>query len=335
MNDGINFDRLKSPVRGIKSLINIGPKEKHQLKRNLNRLYHSRLLRRQYNTQGVDIFTEDWDNLIILDACRFDALEWHHSEGALSGKLESRTSRGSFTPEWLSANFDGRDLTDTVYVTGMPMPFRLGVLNAEGSMFPEYSFDLEVHDIVNVWKENGKALDPDDDVNIIVDPDDVASAAVDAQENYPNKRLLVHIVQPHDPYVGAIGESLPNFPWEKRMYKGKNIDLKEIRRAYYENVEIAVNSLQDLLPELRGKTVVSSDHGELLWENSFPIPFTDFKHTNKMYIESLVKVPWLINERGKRKDIFPEPPSREYGDNEGGGMTEAAENQLRALGYME
>jgi len=37
--------------------------------RELNRLYFRRLYTREFNENGTDIFAEDWDNLIILDAC--------------------------------------------------------------------------------------------------------------------------------------------------------------------------------------------------------------------------------------------------------------------------
>lgn len=322
-------------VSKLQTLRNLDEEGKHRLKRRLNKGYHSRLSRREYNPEGVDVFAEEWDNLIILDACRFDAIERHHSRGTLPGKLTSKTSRGSFTPEWLKANFDGRDLTDTVYVTGMPMPYRLGVLEEAGSMFPQYSFDLRVHDIVNVWKTHGKPLAPDDDVNIIVDPDDVVAAAIETQETYPDKRLIVHVVQPHDPYVGPAGRALPTFPWERKMYDQADISVEELRRAYRENVDIAVESIRDLLPELRGLTVVSSDHGELLWERSFPVPFIDFKHTSRTYVDALVTVPWLEYQRGPRKEVSRDPPPGSYADDAVEEMTEAAESQLRALGYLD
>src|SRR6056297_1717045 len=85
--------------------------------REANRLYYRRMNRWSHNVNGIDIFSEDWDNFVILDACRYDIFR---NQSELPGHLESRTSKGSSTVEFLKANFDGRDLRDTVYVTANP-----------------------------------------------------------------------------------------------------------------------------------------------------------------------------------------------------------------------
>lgn len=40
---------------------------------NANRRYNHWKNGQNYNADGFHIFDEDWDNLIVLDACRFDA----------------------------------------------------------------------------------------------------------------------------------------------------------------------------------------------------------------------------------------------------------------------
>jgi hypothetical protein len=70
---------------------------------------------------GIDIFEQDWDNLLLLDVCRYDAFE------ELNGIVEDLrpvTSRVSATPEFLRGNLRGRELHDTVYVTANPMLHR-------------------------------------------------------------------------------------------------------------------------------------------------------------------------------------------------------------------
>lgn len=64
-----------------------------------------------FGNDGIAVFDQDWDVLVILDACRYDAFREHAS---LPGRLQAVTSQGSVTPEWLHANVAGRDLTDTV-----------------------------------------------------------------------------------------------------------------------------------------------------------------------------------------------------------------------------
>ncbi len=51
------------------------------------------------------IFSEPWDNLIILDACRYDVFEEVFKKRNMKGKLEYRISRGSWTVEFLLENF--------------------------------------------------------------------------------------------------------------------------------------------------------------------------------------------------------------------------------------
>jgi hypothetical protein len=82
--------------------------------REANRLYHRRGYTRSYNTAGVDIFAEDWDTLLVLDACRYDMFA---EQSSLPGRLESRISRGSNTVKFPTGNVASRSLLDSVYVT--------------------------------------------------------------------------------------------------------------------------------------------------------------------------------------------------------------------------
>jgi hypothetical protein len=64
-----------------------------------------------YNTDGVDIHEQDWDNLLILDACRFDYFDRYNE---IDGDLQSRQSRGSTSREFIRGNFSNRRAYDTV-----------------------------------------------------------------------------------------------------------------------------------------------------------------------------------------------------------------------------
>lgn len=116
---------MKLPISGLESLnmmsslsrLQRGLKSPNLLFRELNRLYYRRLNLRTYNSAGVDILAEDWDNLLILDACRYDMFK---SYAELPGRLEHRISKGSATYEFLSGNFKERSALDTVYATANP-----------------------------------------------------------------------------------------------------------------------------------------------------------------------------------------------------------------------
>ena len=70
------------------------------------------------NGPGIDVMKEDWDNLIILDACRYDYFK--EKQKNIRGELESVVSRGAHSSEFIEKNFLGRKLHDTIYVTANP-----------------------------------------------------------------------------------------------------------------------------------------------------------------------------------------------------------------------
>lgn len=126
----------------------------------------------------------DWDNCMILDGCRYDDFA---DRVHLPGTLEQRQSLASSTPEFLRANLDGRDLRDTVYVTANPTLRQIGEINTT------------FHAVVDVWN-----TDWDSDL-CTVPPAPVTDRAIDAAKRYPNKRLIVHYLQPHYPFIGPTG----------------------------------------------------------------------------------------------------------------------------------
>jgi hypothetical protein len=285
--------------------------------REINRLYYSRLGQERGNPKGIDIFNEDWDNLIILDACRYDMFDQEHS---LSGRLESRISKGSHTSEFLAANFAGRDLRDTVYVTASPMYYR----NQEhlGTTF---------HDVVNVWRDAGWH-----DESRTVLPDTMADFATRTAKKYPEKRLIVHCLQPHYPFIGSIGREhfdldKLNFEWSDARQGTLEISDEILWQAFRENLTLVLPHVEELLGELPGRTVVTSDHGQMIGERSSPVPMIEYGHPPGLYTDELVKVPWLIHDNGARKTVTAGEPveqGQEIGEDE-------VRDRLESLGYVE
>lgn len=52
------------------------------------------IILRHKNHEGVNVVDEEWDNLIVLDSCRYDAFEEVNS---LQGRLMKKTSKGTTT----------------------------------------------------------------------------------------------------------------------------------------------------------------------------------------------------------------------------------------------
>ena len=57
--------------------------------------------------RGKDVVDADWDNLIILDAYRYDDFE---SVNNLDGELQQIVSKGSDSPMFMEKTFSGRTL---------------------------------------------------------------------------------------------------------------------------------------------------------------------------------------------------------------------------------
>ncbi|WP_049909168.1 hypothetical protein [Haloarcula japonica] len=90
-----------------------GIKDPHKIAYELNKIGYTRGGYRQQNPKGVNFLKEDWDNLIILDACRYDYFKRCTD---FSGHLEYRHSLGSATRQFVRENFKNKTLHDTVYI---------------------------------------------------------------------------------------------------------------------------------------------------------------------------------------------------------------------------
>lgn len=265
----------------------------HVMLREVNKLYHTRLGRLSFDPDGVDLFEEDWDNLLLLDACRYDMFLTHHD---LPGRLERRRTRGSHTTEFLRGNVAGRTLDDTVYVTASPMYHRERKHGRIGGRF---------HAVVNVWEEEG--WDPE---RHTVLPETMREYALRAAREYPDKRLVVHFLQPHYPFIGPTWESEDRdlaegrdlaFDWTDVATGALDISRETLWQASAENLDLTMPHLKALLEELDGRTVVTADHGQLFGERQFPIPIAEYGHPPGQRSAALVEVPWLVHDNGPRR----------------------------------
>lgn len=275
----------------------------------------------QFNDRSIDAMSADWDNLIVLDAARFDYFE---DVNTIDGSLQKEVSRGKKSWEFIKGNFVGRDLHDTVYVTANPF----------STDIPEGTFHYIDHLHARKWDERIGT----------VQPEDVVEAAVEAHEQFPNKRLIIHYMQPHRPYLGETAEIL-----RKRLdlqgygehnegiqiwgaIKQGDVMIEEIRNAYTESLEISLESIEELLDQLSGKSVVTSDHGEMLGERVFPFTTRVWGHMEGFDTPTLREIPWLEIDFDERREIRTERPV----ESEGAELTDSeVSDRLEALGYAD
>lgn len=281
--------------------------------RGINRIYHRRAGTRDYNTDGIDIFDEDWDNCLLLDACPHQLFE---DRNTIPGTLESRVSRASATVEFLESNIANRDLTDTVYITANPQY--------------EQNHDTvaaDFHDVIKVYDANGW----DNDIQTVL-PATMTDRVLAVAEEYPHKRLLAHYIQPHYPFLGETAEE--HFEHDNlaiwRFLMEGDIDHSDeiLRKAFAETLDVALPNVERAVEELAGKTVVTSDHGQIIGGRAYPVPIKEYGHPRGIYIPELVNVPWLICDGDRRKITAENGPEMHMRPN-------AITDRLRDLGYAE
>jgi hypothetical protein len=254
---------------------------------------------------GVNIVEENWDNLIILDACRFDTFKKINS---LDGTLQKERSRGSNTVDFLKRNFGRSEFPDIVYV----------------SANPNISYiDARFYDRIRLWESHWN-----DELNV-VPPEAVATMAAEAAVKYPNKRLIIHFMQPHFPFIGDFGQKLYDNGVIQHYSSGRDfwkqlqrddVAEEDFRRAYQENLEVVLPAVEQLIENLRGQTVVTSDHG-----NEFG-RWGIYGHPG-VFSHGLRDVPWLITPQSSEKEVI----SGEA--NVGPEDSDALQEKLAALGY--
>lgn len=287
---------------------------------------------------GVDMMAEDWDNLVILDACRYDLFT---ARNTIDGDLQTRRSPGSNTAEFLQETFAGESFPDTVYVTANPQV--------------SVRLDDPFHRTIPVWRDGW-----DEELNT-VPPGTMVEATRAAHEEYPDKRIVSHWVQPHYPFIGERGRELlgrqAGIELSKRMADDTDADatsdhhtawdmlrrdtasLGAVKTAYAENLDLALPHVAELLDDLDGRSVVTADHGNLLGErpSPCPVPFKLYGHPPGVHADALVTVPWLVVEGESRREVVAEKPESdvESDRDDGSKSAEQATERLEHLGYVE
>jgi hypothetical protein len=296
--------------------------------RTLLRAILFRLLFR-YN-DGTYVLNERWDNLIILDACRFDVFEEVMREREMTGILEKRVSRGTNTGSFLKENFSNGRHEDIVYVSGNP--------------YVSYFVRGKFFKIIPVWKYGW------DQNYRTVRPETMYSFTLDAIKQYSGKRFVIHFMQPHEPYLSHVqyakvalrGTSLLERripPRALNVYANgwfryfPSLDRRTILQHYKQNLEIVMPYVEKLMKVLPGRTVVTADHGEALGEVVNKIVRVRlFGHCPGARIPALTNVPWLYEEREKahKSTVRQEDADTEFLSEE---EEKLIQERLKALGY--
>lgn len=223
---------------------------------------------------------EDWDILIILDACRYDTFI-KVCDPQLRDIVSPVNSEAPATVRWLWQHWNN-SYDDIIYISGNPY------INSRGVNTNLYDASKHFYKVIDSW-----------DIGFDKKEGNVMPVAVyfDYLFNMDSdKKFIVHFMQPHAPYIfkknkykftiyGILKriiplkyhnllfikfkKALPN-PNKFRTTK-KYPDLysdDEIADAYAENLRYVLPYVYNIIKKTHNKTIiVTSDHSEYLGEN--------------------------------------------------------------------
>lgn len=239
---------------------------------------------RQLSTRNaIRIMDQEWNYLIVLDACRHDLFK-----EVVDENTDFVISGGSGTTDWLEWNFNG-EFMDVIYIAGNPHLSSTYLRKVFG--FNPFYKIIEVWDFG--WDSTFKT----------VPPEEVTLAALETLKKYPDKRMIIHYNQPHHPFLSDSDLiRLDDGTWSKscgRPMGSKHktiwhaarlgeVPIERVWKGYKENLKLVMDEVKRLVDELYGKVVITSDHGNHFGE------YLVFGHMKGLRTKQLVKVPWLV-----------------------------------------
>lgn len=286
---------------------------------------------------GTNVYDRDWDVLILLDGCRTDSMKELLSNQANHHTFGSLQSVGSSSREWMAKTFhpSRRDeVADTMYITANPYTNEIlspGGAERNFSPFnPQNWPSLNKSDFAHleeVWKYGWvQKLGT-------VPPRRVTDRAISLSRSLDTKRLIIHYMQPHQPFLpiiqdnGAGNSNLQNdHDWAKKncwqaLYRGE-ISREIVKNAYLDNLSLVLNEVSLLLRNIDGKTtIISSDHGNAFGEWGI------YGHPAGFLHPAVKTVPW-VNTTATDFHRYSPP------ETETNSVDVTVEERLDRLGYL-
>lgn len=232
---------------------------------------------------GINVMENEWDYLIVLDACRYDSFKRYNEY--IDGRLHKKISLAVNTTRWIKKNFK-EIYQNTVYVSANP--------HVSESMLKTLLGFNPFTSIEDVWDYGW------DDTLDTVPPKEVRKATVKNAQRYPDKKIISHYIQPHIPFLlgprtgkewagrdKAKGNEAKNVKRIWSLAESGKINRNKLWSGYVSNLKIVLNDVAKLVKELNGRIIITSDHGNCLGD------FWLYGHPNDIYISPLFEIPWL------------------------------------------
>ena len=164
-----------------------------------------------------------WKNLIILDACRYDAFRDTYKK-YFKGTLLKVKSPATCTRDWLRETWT-ENYPDITYISCNTFMRSRKANLTHAEHIHEYGHGERFKRVIDAWIEG-------------LMPEHIEKYALTTKG-----RKVLHYNFPHQPYHGKV---------KTGDYQG-----------YLSNLEYILEYLVDFIPRLNGTTIITADHGEL------------------------------------------------------------------------
>lgn len=273
---------------------------------------------------GKTWWDREWDVLVILDATRVDL-----AREVVGDDVESVWSPASTSIDWIERQFADRHSDHwkrTGYVTGNPFADHDTPNTRSADLTDKPIGYLDLVYERGFQEVGGIKTTP---------PEEITDGAIHAWRNEDIDRLIVHYMQPHQPFRSrpdweSVFSNLENLAGEvnrggpciwKRCRDGE-IPENELWEAYRDNLEWALDEVENrLLKNLDAESVtITADHGNGMGE------WGTWSHPPGALAPSIRKVPVWEAEGVDEETIDPDITQERV-------ETDHIDEQLEALGY--
>ncbi|WP_160133609.1 hypothetical protein [Halococcus salsus] len=296
---------------------------------------------------GTNVFSRDWDLLIVMDACRVDALRMVADEYSFVNDVDRMCSVGGSTPEWVASTFREpylEKIRDTAYVTanayadfifeyGMDKSRWTATNGPEDHLFAgDWSDTLRKHDLG--YYERAHRYEPQEGdglprhVNGSTPPGYVTDRGISVGRNTDCDRMILHYIQPHVGWVAkTLEEGRDQYLYESdaSAYLMQGGSREVAFGAYLDELRYVLDSIEVLLDNIDAeKVAITADHGEAFGE------YLRYDHHVGSLDPQVRFVPWAETTATDSRNYEPRFASADEATSEEG-MAE----QLAALGYVD
>lgn len=259
---------------------------------------------------GLNVFERDWDALIVLDACRVDALRAVAGEYSFLDEVPRVLSAGSGSHEWMAHTFR-KKYSDEIARTAYTNPNGFSELCFIDHEYPprrtvpfgSFRWDVADADDFGLLDINWKR-GHDSELGI-VPPRFMTDRGIRIGRETDFDRYIVHYYQPHKPYLaGPIRESRPptdleSEPWEH--LKSDAATRQEVWELYLDNLRFVLDDVAILLRNLDAeRVVITADHGDAIGE------FRAYGHPEGFLHPVTRYVPWAETTAADERTYHPD-----------------------------